>query len=53
MEMVESEFEIFRIAKSVSLSFQGLYLIVHSFDFCGSNPMVEVIQYPGQMRYDG
>jgi hypothetical protein len=36
MEMIESQFEVFKVAETIGLSFQGLDFIVQSFDL---NPL--------------
>lgn len=44
MKMVESEFEVFNISKTVSLYFQGFDFVIQIFDFGGSYFMVEIVQ---------
>ncbi len=54
MEVVETEFEIFRISKSVSLPFEGLDFVYETLDGAPTqSDEIEVVEKPGPVGPEG
>ena len=53
MQVVETEFEILRISKPVSLPFEGLDFVYETLDGAAGDAMLEVVEKSGPVGSEG